>query len=219
MKKILIASVLLLGTALATYKRPEDPQYPFVIWSKTAVASYWEDLKPSGQQTVVDKVKETLISPMGELKAQRMYILRKEQLTTRDLLKNINALTFDSELMMKHSLAFADVADGFGPEAESLLETALSTKTHQYSLHNPEELPALIEALAAKTEPSLRVEVINIRQSIDVSFLNEISRQLQVSAQKQGLSYVMAIAGTKGAPNGKEPLVNLQQTASITTTT
>ena len=126
-----------------------------------------------------------------------MFIIRKEGLTTVDLIRSVKYLSYDRDVMAKHSFAFNDVENGFENKDDHLLEKALGVKPEEYALHNVDEIPILAEKLAQKTDAPLVVSVINVKQSIGNEYLNEISKEIQTKLIAQGSvpTYIMAFAG------------------------
>jgi|LauGreDrversion4_2_1035121.scaffolds.fasta_scaffold231286_1 hypothetical protein len=77
-----------------------------------------------------------------------MFIIRKEGLTTVDLIKSVKFLSYDRDILAKHSLVFNDVENGFEKKDDHLLEKNLGVKPEEYALHNIDEIPVLAEKLA-----------------------------------------------------------------------
>lgn len=150
-----------------------------------------------------------------------MFIIRKDGMTTRDLLKAAKYLEYDRDTMFNHSIAFPYVeTEGFDQETADLLAQTLGVKAEEYALDSKDEIPVLAEQLASDTDPKLKIAIINVKHSLHNQILNEISEEVQVAVKKVGAisSYVMAIAGCKGTflvPGDEPVIVSLQQTGSI----
>ena len=206
MRKILATLGLLTAACAATL----EAQYPFMLWSSTCVPAFEEFDAQVSSQSLVERVHGAL----SDGKASRLFLIRKEGLTTRDVLRSARDLNFDRETMFQHALAFPYV-DTQGLTDDALLAQALGVTPSQHHINSVEEVPALAAELAADTDASvLKVAIINVKQSLGNEILNTISEQVQSSVKAAGAisSYAMAIAGRAGVA---EPFVSLQQTDSV----
>ena len=129
MKKILASAVSLLATVAFANYTPNaqlDIQYPFVMWSKTAIPEFAENADQITAATLVDAVHNTVFNTDGSLKATRVFIIRKDGLTTRDTLKAAKYFDYDRDVMFSHSVAFPWVeTEGFDSTNDALLSKSL----------------------------------------------------------------------------------------------
>lgn len=126
--------------------------------------------------------------------------MRKEGLTTRDLLKAAQYFEYDREIMFNHSYAFTFVeSDGFTTPTEDLLSQQLGAKSSQYVIDSADEIPVLAEKIASDTDSSIKVAYIDIKQTLGNEIFNIVSKQVQEAIIKAGAidSYVMSVAGRK----------------------
>ena len=220
MRKIL-ATLGMLGAVCANLEpnKALEIQYPFMLWSSTCVPAFEEFDGQVSSQSLLQRVHGAIYDGAGQLKASRLFLIRKDGLTTRDMLKSAQYLNYDRETMFHHSLAFAFVeTEGFTSPNDVLLAQALGVTPSEYQINSAEEVPALASTLAADTDASvLKVAIINVKQSLGNDILNTISEQVQVSVKAAGAvsSYAMAIAGRAGSSLPEEPYVSLQQTDSV----
>lgn len=167
---------------------------------------------------VVDQLKANLYDNTSALLASHMFIVRKEGMTTFDLMNVARYFDYDRSLMAKHSSSFIDVQGGFDAEAIVQLETAFGIKTEEYALEQQAELAALVETLTSQSNAPLRISIVNVKSTLPNEFLPVIAKDLQVAIKASGVTgIVMALAGAKSTNAPTEPaFVSLQQTTSET---
>jgi hypothetical protein len=214
MKKILLATLAVaLTTANYTPNPQLDIQYPFVMWSKTAIPTFSENADQITAATLVEQVHSSVFNEDGSLKATRLFIIRKDGLTTRDTLKAAKYFEYDRDVMFAHSVAFPWVeSEGFDSTNDALLSKSLGVQASEYQLDSADEIPVLAEQLAADTSATLRVDIINMKQTLGNDLINEVSKQVQEAIVKTGAvsSHIMALAGRKGASEPVDPIISLQ---------
>lgn len=152
MKKIMIACVALLGSALALGEKKGEHKYPAVFWSPTSSASFSETQAATEHATLASSLK-SLVS--GD--SQRVYLIRKEGMSTHDFFRIARYLEYDRAIMANHSVSFSHVGkNGFDAEAEMALEEALGgVKANQYNLDAEAEIPVLAQTFASQAENGL----------------------------------------------------------------
>lgn len=105
MRKILFAaaSVLLLSSVVQATKHHEndpiddDLTYPYVQWSKTTIHEFIEHPNMTKPHKLAEDVKSVIYGSQGELLASRLFIIRKDGMTTRLLLKNVDKFQYDMD--------------------------------------------------------------------------------------------------------------------------
>jgi hypothetical protein len=223
MKKILLASLAAVSCVLANYTpNPQlDIQYPFVMWSKTAIPEFSENANQITAAFLADQIHSTVYNQDGTLKATRLFILRKNGFTTRDALKSAKYFEYDREVMFHHSIAFPWVeTEGCTSANDAIISQSLGVTAKEYQLDAATEIPVLAEQLASDTSATLQLNIVNIKQSLGNELLNEVSMQIQEAVIKTGAvsSYIMAIAGRQSdASEEADPIISLQQTEVIAT--
>lgn len=219
MKKILLATLCAIAHANYTPNPQLGEQYPFVMWSKTAIPTFSENADQITAASLVEQVHSTVYNEDGSLKATRLFIIRKDGLTTRDTLKAAQYFTYDREVMFAHSVALPWVeTEGFSSDNDSLLSKSLGVQASEYQLDSADEIPVLAEQLAADTSATLRVDIINMKWSLGNNLINEVSMQVQEAVAKTGAvsSHIMALTGRKGSEEQVDPIISLQQTLAAT---
>jgi hypothetical protein len=85
-----------------------------------------------------------------ESDAQRVYLIRKEGMTTYDFFRVARYLDYDRSIMLNHSLAFSQVGEnGFDSTGEAAIEESFGGKKPiQYTLEDEAEIPVLAQTLA-----------------------------------------------------------------------
>jgi hypothetical protein len=75
----------------------------------------------------------------------RVFVIRKEGMSTHDFFRVARYLDYDRSWMMNHSVAFTQVGDnGFDVSGEAALELALGgAKASQYNLDSETEVSLL----------------------------------------------------------------------------
>lgn len=225
MNKILFASLAAISTVFGNYTpNPTlDVQYPFVMWSKTAIPAFTEWDGQINATNLVSQVHSTVFGEDGSLKATRVYIIRKDGMTTRDTLKAAKFFDYDRNDMFSHSVAFPWVeSEGFTSENDSLLSQSLGVKASEYQLDSADEISILAKKLGDDTSSTLTVSIINMKHSLSNELINDISKEIQEAVIKTGVvtSHVMALTGRR-TDAVVDPIISLQQTevlAQVTTT-
>ena len=218
MKKIMFA-IALVGAALAYGEKKSDHKYPAVFWSQSRLHGFREYSDQVGHATVAETVKGLVFGEAGEntLAAQRVYVIRKEGMSTHDFFRVARYLDYDRNVMLNHSIAFAEVGQsGFDAVAETALEEAFGgVKATQYTLDSEAEIPILAQTLADNADKNLKIFLINVKPTVGNDKINEISREIQESAKASGVAlYVMGIVGIKSEGHANSHL-SLQQTKSV----
>jgi len=106
MKKIMIACIALLGSAMALGEKKGEHKYPAVFWSPTSQVSFSETQGATEHSAIAGTVKG-LVS--GETPAQRVYLIRKEGMSTHDFFRIARYLEYDRSIMVNHSIAYSQV--------------------------------------------------------------------------------------------------------------
>jgi len=143
MRKIL-ATLGLLSAVCANLEpnKALEVQYPFMLWSSTCVPAFEEFDNQVSTQSLLQQVHGAIYDGAGQLKASRLFLIRKDGLTTRDVLKSARELNYDRDTMFHHSLAFAYVeTEGF--TNDELLAQALGVIPSEHHVSSAEEVPAL----------------------------------------------------------------------------
>ena len=215
MKKILFTTAALVLSsvfAVDTNKNPTDVKYPFLMWSETTIQSFEEIGVKATHEEFIPKLKERTEG------AQRLFIIKKDGMTTRDLLKNVRFFEYDRMMMFNHSNAFPDIEGGFTAVTEQKIEEVLGAKPQSFTLESADELSILAEHLAELPleDGSLKVSVINVIESLPIQIINDVSREVQQSLKKKGevTSYVMAFTGAPSNGN-PEQIVSLLQKGRV----
>ena len=217
MKKIMFACAALLGVAVSLGEKKSDKQYPAVFWSASRLKGFSERQEKVEHATIASSVKDLVFGNAEESDAQRVYVIRKEGMTTYDFFRIARYLDYDRSVMLNHSLAFSEVGEnGFDLTGESALEEAFGgVKASQYTLEAEAEIPVLAQTLAEQTDKNLQIYLINVKSTIGNDKINEISREIQEAAKANGVAqYVMGIVGVK-SENVGAPHLSLQQTKSV----
>ncbi len=143
MKKIMFAMAALLGATLALGEKKHHTKYPAVFWSEARLSGFSERQDKADFAGVAEAVKGLANGESN--KAKRVYVIRKEGMTTHDFFRVARYLEYDRALMMNHSIAFSQVGEnGFDQAAENALELALGgVKASQYNLDTEAEIPVL----------------------------------------------------------------------------
>lgn len=164
MKKILLATLCALAHANYTPNPQLDVQYPFIMWSKTAIPTFSENADQISPATLIEQVHSNVYNMDGSLKATRLFIIRKDGLTTRDTLKAAKFFEYDRDVLFSHSIALPWVeTEGFTSSNDALLSKSLGVQANEYQLDSADEIPVLAEQLAADTSANLRVDIINMK--------------------------------------------------------
>lgn len=172
-------------------------------------------------EAVVSLVKSTLFQTETSLRASRLFVIRKEGLTTNDMLKAAQYLEYDRAHMFNHTVAFLDVTGGFDQQGDVVMKTMLGVTPTEYVLQSKDEISVLASQLAVSSNAALEVSIITVKSSLPNQLLNEISKEIQESVKKAGVcgSYVMAITGKRVSALASEEFISLQQTDSISVQT
>ena len=181
MKKILFASLALVSTVFAnlTPNVDLDVQYPFVMWSKTAIPAFQEWDGQINATSLSGEIYSTVYNPDGSLKASRVFIIRKDGMTTRDTLKAAKYFEYDHDTMFSHSVAFPWVeTEGFDSTNDAVVAKKLGVQATEYSLESADEISVLAEKLASDTSNSLSMSIINMKQTLSNELINEVSKQV-----------------------------------------
>ena len=217
MKKIMFACAALLGVAVTLGEKKSYQKYPAVFWSSSRLNAFNERREQVHQSTIASTIKDMVFGNAEESDAQRVYVIRKEGMTTHDFFRVARYLDYDRSVMLNHSLAFSEVGEnGFDLAGESALEEAFGgVKPSQYTLEAEAEIPVLAQTLAEQTDKNLKIFLINVKSNIGNDKINEISREIQEAAKANGVAqYVMGIVGVK-SEKVDTPHLSLQQTKSV----
>jgi hypothetical protein len=136
----------------------------------------------------------------GNNQVERVYLIRKEGMTTRDFFHTARFLNYDRKVLMNSSVAFANVGDaGFNTSFDSLFATNFGgLNATQYTVESEDEIPVLAQTLASQTEKNLKIFLINVDRNVNNKKINKLSKLIQEGAKAQGVSkYVMGILGVK----------------------
>jgi len=150
MKKIVFACAALLGVAVSLGEKKAHEQYPAVFWSASRLNGFTERKEQVEHATIASTVKNLVFGNAEESDAQRVYVIRKEGMTTYDFFRVARYLDYDRSVMLNHSLAFSQVGEnGFDLVGESALEEAFGgVKPSQYTLEAEAEIPVLAQTIA-----------------------------------------------------------------------
>ena len=126
MKKIMFAMAALLGAAFALGEKKHHNKYPAVFWSEAHQNEFSEKHDEATFSGVADAVKNLVgDSTANTTSVERVYVIRKEGMTTQDFFRAARYLEYDRSIMMNHSIAFSQVGKkGFDNEGEAALENA-----------------------------------------------------------------------------------------------
>lgn len=244
MKKILFtiaASLMLIGSAIAQGNgeisgaknkdieahRNKKNSYPAVFWSQTGTQVFEETSSQVEHGDLFSKVKGLVYNSERQVIAPRVFIIRKEGMTTKEIFRIAGHFEYDRGMLLNHSVAFTNVSEfGFDSKADQILSKAFGVNATQYTLDQEDEISVLAEALAKKSDDKLKIDIINVKESLPTALLNKISQQIQDGVKASGVSnYVMGFVGKHSSNNnnGSTPFVSLQQTKttvlpSVTTT-
>lgn len=215
MKKVLFSAVAMLGAVLAQEPIDASIQYPFLMWSESRIQGFEEIFTEASSQEIASRVHQTVFGPGEQLEASRVFLLRKDGLTTRDLIRSIQYLQYDHDAITNHSVAYVYVETlGFDNDDEGVLSKSLGVPPTEHSIESADQISALAQSLAADQSTSLKFHVINVKQSLPNEILNTISQEIQEQVKSAGdTSYLMAMAGRQGAA---AEFVSLQQVESLT---
>ena len=201
MKKIMFAAAALLGIAFGYGEKKSDSKYPAVFWSQSRLHGFRENSEKADHATVADTVKGLVYgNPEETTEAQRVFVIRKEGMSTYDFFRVARYLDYDRSVMLNNSIAFSEVGEnGFDLKAEAVLEETFGgIKATQYTLDSDAEISVLAQTIAAETDKSLKIFLINVKPTVGNDKINEISKEIQESAKASGVShYVMGIVGIK----------------------
>jgi hypothetical protein len=200
MKKILFTAVAIATLMLsvsADNKRPKRISYPAVFWTEHSQRTFEEVHDDSAASTVISKLKNLTY----DAHADRVFIIRKEGMTTRELFRNARYMDYDREALLNHSVAFTNFSlNGFDSQAESTLVSAFAVNATHYTLDDENEISVLADTLAGK--PSEKLAIIDVKESLPTALINIISRDLQQAVRKaSNSSYVMGIVGVRSQNN------------------
>lgn len=108
MKRIIFAAAATLmfsAVIAANYnKRPKRVKYPAVFWTEHSEKAFEETHSDTPTSLIVDKVKALA----DESNASRLFIIKKEGLTTRELFRNARYMEYDRQNLLNHSVAFTN---------------------------------------------------------------------------------------------------------------
>ncbi len=173
------------------------------MWSESRIQGFEEIFTEASSQDIASKVRATVFGPAEQLEASRLFLLRKDGLTTRDLIRSIQYLQYDHEAITNHSVAYVYVeTEGFDNNDEGVLAKALGVSPAEHTISSEDQIPALAQSLASDTDNAhLKFVVINVKQELSNEILNTISQAIQDEVKAAGAvsSYLMAIAGRQGS--------------------
>ena len=182
MKKILLAAVATASLILSVQadsrpnennKHQKKVSYPAVFWSEHSEKLFEEIQADTSASTVISKVKGLA----DESQATRLFIIRKQGMTTRELFRNARYMDYDRESLLNHSVAFTNFSlNGFDGEAETELASAFSFNATHYTLDDENEIPVLADALSLKN--SEKVAIIDIKESLPTAIINTVSKDI-----------------------------------------
>lgn len=217
MKKILLAAVATASLILSVQadrpnennKHQKKVSYPAVFWSEHSEKVFEEIHTDSSASTVISKVKGLA----DDSQATRLFIIRKQGMTTRELFRNARYMEYDRESLLNHSVAFTNFSlNGFDGQAESELATAFSFNATHYTLDDENEIPVLADALSQKINE--KVAIIDIKESLPTALINTVSKDIQEAVKKaSNTPYIMGIVGMRSQNAGANStaFVSLQQ--------
>lgn len=176
-----------------------------MFWTEHSDKAFEESHEDTPSSLIVNKVKALA----DDSNATRLFIIRKEGLTTRELFRNARYMDYDRESLLNHSVAFTNFSGEFD---ESTLASTFEFNATHYTLDDENEIPVLADALAGKT--SERIAIIDVKESLPTALLNKVSREIQEAVKKvsYNATYVMGIVGVRSsAVNASAaPFVSLQ---------
>ena len=112
MKKIMFAAAALMGVAFAYGEKKSDEKYPAVFWSQSRLNGFRENSEKVEFSTVADTVKGLVFGkPEEATEAQRVYVIRKEGMSTYDFFRVARYLDYDLSVMLNNSIAFSEVGE------------------------------------------------------------------------------------------------------------
>ncbi len=193
MKKILFtlaaASLMLIGSVLANSEisgaknldiekhRNKKVSYPAVFWSQTGTQAFEETSTQVEHGDLLSKVKGLVYDSEGKVIAPRVFIIRKEGMTTKDIFRNARYFDYDRGMLLNHSVAFTNVSEyGFDSKADQILSQFFSVNATQYTLDQEDEISVLAEALSKKSNDKLKIDIINVKESLPTALINKISQ-------------------------------------------
>ena len=134
-------------------------------------------------------------------------------MTTKEIFRNARFFDYDRGMLLNHSVAFTNVSEfGFDSKADQILSQVFGVNATQYTLDQEDEISVLAETLAKKSADKLKIDIINVKESLPTALINKISQQIQDGVKASGVSnYVMGFVGKRGS-NSSAPFVSLQQT-------
>jgi hypothetical protein len=113
MKKIMFAAAALLGVAFAYGEKKSDEKYPAVFWSQSRLHGFRESSEKAEHSTVAETIKGLVFGKPEEAatEAQRVYVIRKEGMSTYDFFRVARYLDYDRSVMLNNSIAFSEVGE------------------------------------------------------------------------------------------------------------
>jgi hypothetical protein len=128
MKKILFtlaaASMMLIGSALADKSdisgaknidieklRNKKVAYPAIFWTQTGSHAFEETSTQVEHGDLISKVKGLVYDAEGKVLAPRVFIIRKEGMTTKEIFRNARHFEYDRGMLLNHSVAFTNVSE------------------------------------------------------------------------------------------------------------
>ena len=182
MKKIMFAAAALLGVAFGLGEKKSDEKYPAVFWSQSRLNGFRESSEKVEHSSVAETLRGLVYGKPEEVgtEAQRVYVIRKEGMTTYDFFRVARYLDYDRSVMLNNSIAFSEVGEnGFDLKAEAVLEETFGgIKATQYTLDSDAEIAVLAQTISAETDKSLKIFLINVKPTVGNDKINEISKEI-----------------------------------------
>ena len=148
------------------------------MWSESRIQGFEEIFTEATSQDIATKVRSTIFGAGEQLEASRLFLLRKDGLTTRDLIRSVQYLQYDHDAITNHSVAYVYVeTEGFDNSDEGVLAKSLVVRPQEHVISSADQIPALAAALAEDSDASkLKFVVVDVHQSLPNEILNSISQ-------------------------------------------
>ena len=124
------------------------------------------------------RLKTIIYRDDGTMRVNRLFVIRKDGLTTEGLIRNIKNLQFDLTTLLSHSISFPNIVNDFSAKFDPLVKQNLDATLEEYTIQAETELSTIISKVNSNSDATLQVTIINVKNHINDAFINDISSQL-----------------------------------------